>query len=436
MIKFILIILFSLIIILKNKIIFFYYNLLFFLRLLFFFIICDYGIIRNLRIYIGIDCYSYILILLRFWVIRLIYISLEKRDLLKKIIFMIILIILFLFFSIKNLLLFYFFFELRLIPTFILIIYWGYNPERLRASYFILIYTLLISLPLLIYIVKLNNLYCSFDFTLLILGNYTIRFWEFIILIGAFLIKIPIYLFHIWLPKAHVEAPVYGSMVLAAILLKLGRYGLIRILIVFLEGIVIYRNLIVRIGIIGRLVVRLICLIQIDIKRLVAYSSVVHINLILCGLIRFFKIGYIRAYLIIVAHGLCSSGLFYIVNSYYYRSSRRLLIFNKGIINILPSFVVWWFMLCASNFSFPLSIRFIGEIYFLGVLIRWNLSILIYLILIGFLRRAYSLYLFLYVQHGELRYIRKFNRGRRKELIVIILHYLPLFLILLNLILF
>lgn len=153
----------------------------------------------------------------------------------------------------------------------------------------------------------------------------------------AFFIKIPIYLFHVWLPKAHVEAPVYGSIILAGVLLKIGRYGLIRFLEILVRLGVKYNYVIFSVGIIGGLLVRIVCLVQIDLKRLVAYSSVVHMNIILCSLITLNKIGFIRSYIMMISHGLCSSGLFYIVNLYYERSGRRLLILNKGMIGKLPS---------------------------------------------------------------------------------------------------
>lgn len=150
----------------------------------------------------------------------------------------------------------------------------------------------------------------------------------------------PIYLFHIWLPKAHVEAPVYGSIILAGVLLKMGRYGLIRFLEILVKLRIKYNYFIFRVSIMGGLLIRVVCLVQIDLKSLVAYSSVVHINIILCSLITLNKIGFIRRYIMIISHGLCSSGLFYIVNIYYERSGSRLLVLNKGVMRKLPSLTI------------------------------------------------------------------------------------------------
>ena len=160
------------------------------------------------------------------------------------------------------------------------------------------------------------------------------------------------YIFHIWLPKAHTEAPVYGSMILAGVLLKIGRYGLGRFLEIFYLITWKYGYLIFRLRVVGRILIEILCLVQVDIKSMVAYSSVVHINLIIRRLMTHFKVGILERYVIIISHGLCSSGIFYIVNLYYLRSGRRLLFLNKGIVGNLPSIVIWWFLFCIVNFFF------------------------------------------------------------------------------------
>jgi len=157
-----------------------------------------------------------------------------------------------------------------------------------------------------------------------------------LIVFGSILIKIPIFIIHLWLPKAHVEAPVFGSIILAGVLLKMGRFGLIRFIKIFIKITSLYRRIFIRIGIIGGILIRLVCLVQIDIKSLVAYSSVVHINVILCSLFTLRKIGLVGAVIIIIAHGLCSSGIFYLVGLRYKGSGSRLLLLNKGMLRKVP----------------------------------------------------------------------------------------------------
>lgn len=158
-------------------------------------------------------------------------------------------------------------------------------------------------------------------------------------------------------------------MVLAAVLLKLGRYGLLRFIEIFYLRSLKYRFIFVSVGIFGGIYISLVRLIQIDMKSLVAYSSVVHMNIIVCCLYTIIKLGFIRSYVLIISHGICSSGLFYIVNLYYERSLRRLIFFNKGILNIYPSLRLWWIIYCAINFSFPLSLNFIREVYIIRVIV-------------------------------------------------------------------
>lgn len=412
----------------------FFYNLCFFIR----FIIIFYIIIGRVdfcivRFNFGVDYYSVIIIILTCWIIGLIFICLNKDEV-KYSVFIFILVVLVGGFRSINLILFYLFFEIRLIPIFVIIINWGGNMERLEASYYILIYTLFISLPLLLYILELGKNFSRLDFRILIKFRYVeIRIFRYFIYLMALLIKIPIYFFHVWLPKAHVEAPVYGSMILAAVLLKLGGYGLIRVLIVFLLRGLIYGYIIFSISMIGGILVRLSTLVQIDIKRLVAYSSVVHINFIICSIITLFKTGFIGGYLMIVAHGLCSSGLFYIVMVMYNRSNSRLLIINKGIITFISSMIIFWAYLCVRNFSFPLRLNFLGEIVIIMRVIMWEKKIFVLMIVLGFFSRAYSLYLFSYVMHGGVNIWLKFNRGEILEYVVLIVHCYPIIIIIIKL---
>lgn len=405
-------------------------NIIFFCFFLCLFISFNLGLFNSVIIF-GIDILSFGLILLSFWICALIILSrrgvyfskLNFNYFLFNVIFL--LFMLLLTFSCINLFLFYVFFERSLIPTFFLILGWGYQPERLQAGLYLLFYTLFASLPLLIALFYIINNFYSLNF--LFLKEFNIEnFLLYLFLVFAFLVKIPIFLVHLWLPKAHVEAPVSGSIILAGVLLKLGGYGLIRIFSIIINISMKLNIFWIVLSLVGGFLVSLICLRQIDLKSLVAYSSVAHISLVIGGLIVLLRWGWGFSYSLIIAHGLCSSGLFYLVNLTYERLGSRSLLINKGILNFIPRIAIWWFLLCSRNIAAPPSLNLLGEIGLINRVLSWSQISIFLLILVSFFRAAYTLYLYSFSQHGKFNSGNySFSFGVNREYLVLILHWLP-----------
>jgi NADH-ubiquinone oxidoreductase chain 4 len=267
-------------------------------------------------------------------------------------------------FLVLDILLFYIFFESTLPPLFILIGLFGSN-NRVRASFYLFLYTLLGSLFLLLSILTINSIMGNTDFDGLYKTNF-IYYTQLYLFSGVFLafaVKTPTIFLNSWLLKAHVESPLSGSIILAGIVLKLSLYGIMRLILPLLPK--AYLNctyFVYLVGVITIIYASISTLRTIDVKELIAYSSVSHAAVYLMGVFSNTIQGIEGAITLGLAHGFVSSGLFICAGGVLYdRSSTRLITYYRGIAQIMPVFSIILFILCLGNAGTPLTLNFVGE---------------------------------------------------------------------------
>ena len=269
------------------------------------------------------------------------------------------------FFCVTDLFMFYIYFESVLIPLFLIVGIWGASEARIRAAFLLFLYTLSGSLFMLLAIVWIIYNLGTADFNYLSLFDLSIdtQGWAFFAFFLAFAIKSPLYPAHLWLFRAHAEAPLAGSIILAAIILKLASYGFLRILLNLLPEFSMYNQYIIQsIALITLIYSSLVVIRQIDLKAIVAYSSVSHVAVMVLGLFSNTLTGIEGSILLSLAHGFVSPAMFIFVGGFtYVRYHTRIINYYRGLAVTMPLFAILFFIFSIFNAGAPLSLNFIGE---------------------------------------------------------------------------
>jgi proton-translocating NADH-quinone oxidoreductase chain M len=362
----------------------------------------------NLSFSFGLDGISIFFFVLTSLLIFLCILFIWNERLLKEYAMNLLLIelLLLLVFSVLDIFLFYIFFEAILIPMFVLIGIWGSRERKIRAVYLLFFYTLFGSLLMLVGLLYIYTLTGTLNLEYLLAYKFTMeeQCWLWLAFFLSFASKIPMFPFHVWLPEAHVEAPTVGSVLLAGILLKLGVYGFLRFsLSLFPDASLYFSPLVYLLSVLGVIYASLSAIRQTDLKRIIAYSSVAHMNLVTLGIFSFNIIGIEGSILQSISHGFVSGAMFLLIGILYDRYHSRLLYYYGGLVHMMPVYATFLLIFTMANIALPGTSSFVGEFLLLLGIYKTNVMSAIVGALGVILCGAYSLWLYNRIIFGNLK---------------------------------
>jgi proton-translocating NADH-quinone oxidoreductase chain M len=370
----------------------------------------------NLSFSVGLDGISLFFFILSNFLIFLCVLFVWEETLLKEYLISLILIdlLLLLVFSVLDVLLFYIFFEAILIPMYLMIGIWGSRERKIRAVYLFFFYTLFGSLLMLVGLMYIYSITGTLNLEYLLSWNFTFeeQYWLWLAFFLSFASKIPMFPLHVWLPEAHVEAPTVGSVLLAGILLKLGVYGFLRFSLTFFpDASLFFSPFVYLLSVLGIIYASLTAIRQTDLKRIVAYSSVAHMNLVTLGIFSFNSIGLEGSILQSISHGFVAGAMFFLIGILYSRYHSRLLYYYGGLVHLMPLYSVFFLIFTMANIALPGTSSFVGEFLLLCGIYKANIVCCIIAATGVILCGAYSLWLYNRVIFGNIKitYTLKFK---------------------------